>query len=127
MNSVKHTGTQEYLDARRDEPSRLSSDVSATVKQLHLREIEARQEAERNQEEVHHKEEEVARLKREIETDFARGHKTWEDQIRAEKERLFEANRQVQVRREELEREMNNELGLPSEVPERKFEQNPSN
>ena len=119
--------TQEYLDARRDEPSSVSSDVSATVKQLHLREIEARQQAERIQKEVRRKEEEVARLKREIETDFVRRQKTWEDQIRAEKERLFEANREVQVRREELEGEMNNELGLPSEVPERKFEHNPSN
>ena len=98
-------------------PSSVSSDVSATVKQLHLREIEARQQAERIQEEMRHKEEEVARLKRETETDFARRQKTWEDQIRAEKEHLFEANREVQVRREELEREMNNELGLPSEVP----------
>ena len=37
--------TQEYLNARRDEPSSVSSDVSATVKLLHLREIEARQQA----------------------------------------------------------------------------------
>ena len=81
--------TQEYLDARRDDSSSVSSDVSATVKKLHLREIEARQQAERIQEEVRHKEEEVARLKREIETDFARHQKTWEDRIRAEKERFF--------------------------------------
>ena len=113
--------TQEYLYARRDEPSSVSSDVSATVKQLHLREIKAHQQAEQIQEEVRHKEE-VTRLKREIETDFACSQKTWEDQIRAEKEHLFEANREVQVWREELEREMNNELGLPFDVPERKFE-----
>ena len=56
--------TQEYLDARRDEPSSVSSDVSATLKQLHLREIEARKQAERIQEEVRRKEEEVAKTEK---------------------------------------------------------------
>ena len=108
---------QEYLDTRKDELSTTCSSISENVRQLQLKENEARRQVEKICKEVRQKEEEVARMKKEIETDFERRKGAWEDQIRAEQERLHAANREVQIRHEQLDREMNNELGLPSEDP----------
>ena len=113
---------QEYLDARKDELSSTCSDVSENVRHLQMKENEARRQVEQIQEEVRYKEEEVARMRKEIEADFERRKVAWEDQICAEKDRLFAANREVKIRHEQLEREMDNELGLPTEDPIRKME-----
>ena len=75
----------------------------------------------KSRKEVQYKEEEAARMKKEIEADFERRKMAWEDQISAENEFLVATNREVQIRHEQLEREMDNELGLPLEDPIRKL------
>ena len=121
--------TQDYLDARKDEPSTVKtgvskqskkkkqkhdvqSDISEKINQCHLEETKARQYAQCVREEVRKREEEIACHKRQLEAEYIRRQKEYDAELQHEHERILVAEQHVQQKHQQLENEIDIELGI---------------
>ena len=104
--------TQEYLDARKDDPSSIASDMSRKVRELQLQEREAREFAELLEAGAIHEEEEIALAKRKMEQEYEQRMNELESRSQAGKEQLLNAKAEMKKKQNAVERGTDEELGL---------------
>ncbi|XP_070572171.1 golgin subfamily A member 6-like protein 4 [Ptychodera flava] len=103
---------QDYIHARKDETSSAGSGVPTNIRLRQQKEREARHEVEKILEEVNKKEKEIITMKKDLEEENERRQYEWDKQMQHEHERLQADERNLQKRFQELENEVDMELGL---------------
>ena len=108
---------EEYLDARRNDASSVSSKASSKIGLFQLEQVKARQQADRIRAEVKQKEHEFNMERKHMENEFKRHLKQMDEMMTKERGRLQHAEEELYKCQGALEMEMEAELGLLTVKP----------